>query len=211
MRSLPREFFRRDPTVVAPELIGALISSRAGGETVTARITETEAYRQDDPASHTYRGRTPRNEVMFGEPGHLYVYLSHGIHHCVNAVSHIDGQAGGVLIRAARVLDGEVIAARRRANARDADHLARGPGLLARALGLTMTQAGADLCDADSDVQLFSDGVRLQISAGPRVGVRLAPDVPWRFWASADRSVSTYRRSPRAEPVDGRAARSIDS
>lgn len=211
MRLLDREFFRRDPHVVAPELVGKLVVSTAGDERVVARITETEAYHDDDPASHTYRGQTPRNAVMFGDPGHLYVYVSYGMHHCANAVSHVDGRAGGVLMRAGAVLEGIEIARGRRGDLRNSNHLGRGPGCLAQALGLTLADGGTDLCRTPSTVQILCDGVRPQLSSGPRVGVRLAADVPWRFWATGEKSVSAYKRSPRADPAPGAAARSIDS
>lgn len=211
MTPLERGFFRRDPHLVAPELIGKLIVSTAGDARVVARITETEAYSDDDPASHTYRGPTPRNAVMFGDPGHLYVYVSYGMHHCANVVSHTDGRSGGVLMRAAAILDGLDTARRRRGNPRNADYLGRGPGCLAQALGLNLAHGGTDLCRPVSAVRILTDGARPQISSGPRVGVRLAADMPWRFWATGERSVSAYKRSPRAEPAIRTAARSIDS
>ncbi|WP_106847746.1 DNA-3-methyladenine glycosylase [Blastococcus sp. Marseille-P5729] len=197
---LPREFFARDPHQVAPELIGKLLVAGHGAERVVVRLTETEAYSDDDPASHTYRGMTARNAVMFGEPGHLYVYFSYGIHHCANAVSHADGRSGGVLLRAGAVVEGAEIARTRRGNPRDEHLLARGPGCLAQALGITLQDGGADLCSPSGAITLLDDGARPEVRTGPRVGVRLAPDTPWRFWAAGERSVSVYKRSPRAAP-----------
>lgn len=204
MTPLDREFFRRHADQVAPELVGKIIVSTVDSATVVARITETEAYRDDDQASHTYRGQTPRNEVMFGDPGRLYVYLSYGMHYCANAVSHVDGRSGGVLMRAGTVLEGRPVARARRGNPRSDQQLARGPGCLAQALGLTLDAGGADLCHDTSAVRIYSDGVRPPISSGPRVGVRLAADVHWRYWATGDKSVSAYKRSPRAEPPTDR-------
>lgn len=211
MTVLERDFFRRDADLVAPELVGKLIVSTVGGQRVVARITETEAYRDDDPASHTHRGRTPRNAVMFDDPGHLYVYLSYGMHHCANAVSHADGRSGGVLLRSGRILEGAATAGARRGHPRSHDQLGRGPGCLAQALGFTLAHGGADLCRVPGPVQILSDGAQPPISSGPRVGVRLAADVPWRFWATGERSVSTYKRSPRAEPATAATVRSINS
>lgn len=197
---LGREFFRRDADLVAPELVGKLIVSDLGDARVVARITETEAYRADDPASHTHRGRTERNAVMFGEVGHLYVYLSYGIHYCANAVSHRHDSSGGVLMRAGKILEGIELARVRRRHPRTDHALGRGPGCLAEALGLTLAEGGTDLCDIRSPVRLYSDGTTPDLLDGPRVGVRLAADVPWRFFAAGEPSVSAYKRSPRAVP-----------
>ena len=161
------------------------------------RITEVEAYNgTDDPASHAYT-RTPRSEIMYGPPWRLYVYRSYGIHHCANVVTGPSETASAVLIRAGEVVEGLEVARERRGGARDIA-LARGPGNLAQALGLTLSDLGTEL--------LQSTGVRLgpetsdqlRISAGPRVGVSKAADVPWRFWVTGDPTVSAYRRSPRA-------------
>lgn len=202
---LSREFFARDPHEVAPDLIGKLLASGRGPDRVVVRLTETEAYSDDDPASHTHRGMTARNAVMFGEPGHLYVYFSYGIHHCANAVSHVDGRSGGVLLRAGTVVEGIDLARTRRGNPRNEHLLARGPGCLAQALGITLDDGGSDLCRRSGPFTMLDDGSRPEVTAGPRVGVRLAPDTPWRFWAAGERSVSAYKRSPRAAPEDGAA------
>lgn len=203
MLPLPREFYARAPEVVAQDLIGKLIVSDIGDERVAVRISETEAYSDDDPASHTFRGPTERNGVMFGEPGHLYVYFSYGMHHCANAVSHLPGRSGGVLLRAGAVEDGVESARARRGNPRTDVALARGPGCLAQALGITLSDRGSDICNENGAVTIYDDGACPEVSSGPRVGVRLAPDIPWRFWATGDRSVSAYKRSPRAAPATG--------
>jgi len=165
---------------------------------VAVRITEVEAYNgTDDPASHAFT-RTPRSEIMYGPPWHLYVYRSYGIHHCANVVTGPTETASAVLIRAGEVVDGMAVARERRGVESGAAALAKGPGNLAQALGLTLTDLGTDL--------LTTDGVRLgdepaeppAISSGPRVGVSKAADVPWRFWITGDPTVSAYRRSPRA-------------
>lgn len=167
---------------------------------VTVRITEVEAYAgTDDPASHAYKGQTARNAVMFGPAGHLYTYTMHG-HTCCNVVCSPAGVAQAVLIRAGEVVEGaEVARSRRRPGVSDA-HLARGPGNLTRALGVTMAHSGVDLCDRGSGVRLVRGELRAgeSVAVGPRVGVSQAADDPMRFWIEGDPTVSAYRRSPRA-------------
>lgn len=137
-----RDFFFRPATSVAPELLGAVVHH---GD-VALRITEVEAYLGDtDPGSHAFRTQSPRNATMFGEPGHLYVYLSYGIHHCVNLVCSPGGVASAVLLRAGEIVAGVAIARDRRPSATDDIDLARGPGRLAAALGLTRAHDGFDL------------------------------------------------------------------
>lgn len=174
--------------VTAQLLLGAVL--RRGS--VALRITEVEAYAAaDDPASHAWRGPTRRNAVMFGPPGRLYTYAMHG-HTCANVICTPEGVGGGVLLRAGEVVLGLDEARTRRGDVADA-RLARGPGNLTRALGITMADAGAELFDPDSPFSLTPrDGVP-EISAGPRVGVSRAVDVAWRFWIAGDPTVSAYR------------------
>lgn len=161
------------------------------------RITEVEAYGgESDPASHAFRGRTRRTEVMFGPPGRLYVYFSYGVHWNCNVICGPEGQAGGVLIRSGEVIEGLDLARSRRGRAADRD-LARGPGRLAQALALTGVHNGVNLLDGGS-IRLISSGRSERIAEGLRVGVSKAADVRWRFWIDGDRFVSNYRRSPRA-------------
>ncbi|HEX5598520.1 MAG TPA: DNA-3-methyladenine glycosylase [Micromonosporaceae bacterium] len=175
-------------------LLGCTLT--AGG--VTVRITEVEAYAgtAGDPASHAYRGRTPRNAAMFGPSGHAYLYFSHGRHWCMNVVTGSDGEASAVLLRAGEVIDGlEVARTRRPAVRRDVD-LARGPARLCAALGLDRSAYGVYLLGA-GPVRLAAPPVPVPESAttaGPRVGVTAAHDVPWRFWITGDPTVSQYRR-----------------
>jgi DNA-3-methyladenine glycosylase len=180
---------------VAPTLLGATLT-HAG---VTIRITEVEAYAGErDPASHAFRGRTARTAVMFGPPGHLYVYFSYGMHHAANIVCGPNGTASGVLLRAGEVVAGlELARSRRGPRTRDRD-LARGPGRLAQALALTLADGGADVF-GQGPVQLVLDAYPVgHWVTGPRVGVSVAADVPWRFWVRDDPYVSSYQRSPRA-------------
>lgn len=181
---------------VAPQLLGAVL--RHGP--VAVRITEVEAYDgSHDPASHAYRGRTERNAVMFGPPGRLYVYLSHGLHWAANVVCGPADRASGCLLRAGEVVEGLELARSRRGRATDRD-LARGPGRLTQALGITGGHRGADLF-GEGPVELeLAPAVPRSVAAGPRVGVSVEADRPWRFWLAGDPYVSAYRRSPRAAP-----------
>jgi DNA-3-methyladenine glycosylase len=166
---------------------------------VSVRLSEVEAYAgTDDPASHAYRGPTPRTEVMFGPPGFLYVYFTYGMHWCCNVVTASDGQASAVLLRAGRVVEGLGLARLRRGPKVADRALARGPATLTRALGITGADDGADLL-AGSALRLEppTDADRPAVSSGPRVGVSRAADVPWRFWVTGDDTVSAYKRSPR--------------
>jgi DNA-3-methyladenine glycosylase len=167
------------------------------GHGVALRITEVEAYGGiHDPASHAYT-RTPRSEIMYGDPWRLYVYRSYGMHFCANVVTGPTEEASAVLLRAGEVVEGIEIARKRRPAVKDVA-LARGPGNLTRALDLSLDDLGTDLLTGDG-VRLGERPVRTpDISAGPRVGVSKAADVPWRFWITGDPTVSAYRRSPRA-------------
>lgn len=186
---------------VAPRLLGATISHRDADGQVAVRIVEVEAYDQDDPASHTFRGPTERNAPMFERGGHLYVYLSHGIHHCVNVVCGPVARGEAVLLRGGVVVEGRDLAVTRR-DGRDGDAwLAAGPGRLGEALGLTVAQSGRWLLD-DGPVRLVPGDVvgDDRIESGPRVGVSRAADRSWRWWIRDAAGVSRHRRSRRAPP-----------
>ncbi len=173
---------------------------------VALRITEVEAYGGPeggpwpDPAAHSYRGRTARNTVMYGPAGHLYVYRSYGLHHCANISIGPDGVAGAVLLRGAQVLSGEETVRIRRTPGIATPNLARGPGNLAEALGLTLDDNGLDVFGAPSRVRLVlgTGDAPNEVEAGPRVGIAQAADRPWRLWIPGAVGVSAYRRSPRA-------------
>jgi DNA-3-methyladenine glycosylase len=183
-------------------LLGALLVRELDGTEVVARVVETEAYRQDDPASHTFGRRTPRVEPMFGPPGTAYVYRSYGVHWCLNVAAEGVGVGAAVLVRAAVVLRGCDAVRARRPTARADRDLLRGPGNLARGLEVDApSHDGTDLLAAGDGLHLADDGWRPaagRIVAGPRVGVRLAADVPWRFHLAETPEVSRYVRSPRA-------------
>ncbi|MFE4594607.1 DNA-3-methyladenine glycosylase [Streptomyces laurentii] len=190
---------------VAPKLLGCVLTCKTPEGTVSIAITETEAYSGTaDPASHAYRGRTARNATMFGPAGHLYVYRSHGLHWCANVVTGTDGIASGVLIRAGRVVEGEDLARNRRGAKVDGPRLARGPGNVGQALGITAEHNGADLLTGAS--VMLSEGEPVPaalIQVGPRVGVSKAHDWQHRFYLAGDPTVSAYRLSPRAKPSAG--------
>lgn len=199
-----RELLRTSsPDEAAQAILGGVVSH--GG--VSVRVVEVEAYGgpansgHPDPAAHTWPGLTARNEVMFGDAGRLYVYLSHGIHQCVNITCRPTGEGGGVLLRAARVEGGHSIVGERRRGV-PPERLARGPGNLGRTLGVDLTYRGTDVLDASSPVTFRPDPVGAElIRVGPRVGVSREPDRLWRFWIAGAREVSAYRRSPRAPIV----------
>jgi DNA-3-methyladenine glycosylase len=172
---------------VAPRLLGAVLRHRD----VAVRLTEVEAYDGPaDPGSHAYRGRTARNDVMFGPAGFLYVYFTYGMHHCCNVVTGPTGTPSAVLLRAGEVVAGVEVARSRRLRSTDRD-LARGPARLCQALGIDLAQNGADLTSGAVILEL-GEPVST-VSTGPRVGLRGAPDRPWRFWVAGDPTVSAYR------------------
>lgn len=205
---LTADFLDRPSVEVAPDLLGRVVVHDTPLGTVAVRLTEVEAYAgPGDPGSHARNGRTPRTGVMFGPPGHLYVYFSYGMHWCVNLVCASDGTAAAVLLRAGEVVAGLPLARSRRPAARRDRDLARGPARLAAALGLDRSADGAAL---GGQVRLLAgEPAPVQtVRRGPRVGVS-GPGgdgerYPWRFWVDGDPTVSVYRpgvsrrRPPRA-------------
>ncbi|MFE8015470.1 DNA-3-methyladenine glycosylase [Streptomyces antibioticus] len=189
---------------VAPKLLGSILTCKTPEGTVSIAITETEAYSGTaDPASHAYRGQTPRNAVMFGPAGHLYVYRSHGLHWCANVVTGTEGIASAVLVRAGRVIEGEDLARKRRGEGVESARLARGPGNFCQALGITAEHNGTDLLTGTSVVLSEGEPVPAAlIRVGPRVGVSKAHDWQHRFYVFGDPTVSAYRLSPRAKLSD---------
>jgi DNA-3-methyladenine glycosylase len=193
-----RAFYRRDPRAVAPELLNKVLvhGGRAG------RIVEAEAYcGAEDPGAHSYRGMTPRNRVMFGPPGHLYVYFTYGMHWCANAVCGQEGVGVAVLLRALAPLAGlDEMRAVRPAARRDRD-LCSGPAKLCQALGLDRSFDGADLVAGDRGVTILDDGTPPpdQPGQGLRIGLSAGAEHPWRWWVRGDPNVS--RGEPRS-PVE---------
>lgn len=159
-------------------LLGRRLRSDIGGEVCEVILTEVEAYAgADDPASHAHRGETPRTRVMFGAPGHLYVYRSYGVHWCMNVVTGPEGEASAVLLRGGIPVSGEAVMVQRRGRA---DHLTDGPGKLCQALGVTGLHDGASLLEGPVRLQA-TDPIAGVVVATPRVGVRKAADRLWRF------------------------------
>jgi len=213
---IPREFFDRPSVQVAPDLLGVVLEHQTAAGLVAVQLTEVEAYAgASDPASHAYRGRTRRNAVMFGPPGHAYVYFTYGMYFCANLVCAGNGSASAVLLRAGEVIEVEELArARRTRGVAAVSHrdLARGPARLCLALDIDRAQDGADVCVAGSPLRvrwpdagtLARSAEKKKIATGPRVGVSSAAEVPWRFWVEGDPTVSAYRAHvPRRSPIPG--------
>ena len=200
LRPVPREFFDRPVLEVAPDLLGAVVEHRSPLGVVAVRLTEVEAYDGErDPGSHAFRGQTPRNAVMFGPPGHVYVYFTYGMHWCMNLVCGPPGTASAVLLRAGEVVVGEPLALARRTSAKSARDLARGPARLTVALGIDGAYDGVDATDEAAALRVVT-GSRgpADVRTGPRVGVSGdGAHQPWRFWLAGEPTVSTYRPAVR--------------
>jgi DNA-3-methyladenine glycosylase len=182
-RVLPRNFYARRAIDVAPDLLGhLLVRAHPTGVRLSARIIETEAYEQDDPASHSFRGRTQRNSSMFGRPGHLYVYFTYGMHFCMNVVTGGVGEGSAVLLRAGEPEEGiETMAELRgRDSVRD---LCSGPARWCQAFAVDRELDGADLVDHEA-IWIERGIPAEEIASGPRVGVRRGTDRDWRFRAT---------------------------
>ena len=246
---MPREFFARPSVPVAPDLLGCVLEHQTEAGLVAVELTEVEAYAgASDPASHAYRGKTARNAVMFGPPGHAYVYFTYGMHFCVNLVCLGNGSASAVLLRAGRIIEGEELARVRRTGgprsggaggravppcgrtapgkkAVSSRDLARGPARLCQALDIDRSLDGADVCVPESPLRMrWPDASTMarsaavlargddpaepphggpppptprpprgKVASGPRVGISVAAEVPWRFWIEGDPTVSAYR------------------
>ena len=187
-RLVPRSFYARPPDVVAPELLNKILIGPNG----SGRIVEVEAYDGvRDPASHAYRGLTPRNSVMFGPPGYLYVYFTYGMHWCANAVCREDGDAAAVLLRAIAPIDGLDLMRAARKVTRDRD-LGSGPGKLCQALGIGAAHYGVDLTRRASAVRIVDDGVAPPTApvVSRRVGLTVGVEQPWRWYVASDVHVS---------------------
>lgn len=198
---LPRQYFFRSALIVARELLGSRLVKLENGQRLSGLIVETEAYSgEDDLGCHARVGRTSRTQVMFGPPGHAYVYFTYGKHWCLNFVVEAEGFPAAVLVRAIEPLEGlEVISARR--NSAPREHWTDGPGKLTRALNIDKAFNGADLCTPDAQlfVEMGSQVSDAQILTGPRVGLNNVPEpwksIPWRFRVAPDRPYATKRPS----------------
>jgi DNA-3-methyladenine glycosylase len=191
---LPRGFYTRPATEVAPDLLGhVLVRELLDGTRAAARIVEVEAYGPDDPASHAFRGMTPRNATMFGPPGHLYVYFTYGMHFCMNAVTGRTGEGAAVLLRAGEPLEGVDGMRSRRGRDRDLE-LCSGPGRFTQSMAVTRSDDGVDVVGGDR--VWVEEGARPgPIATGIRVGVRETTRA-WRYWLDGNAFVSRGRPGP---------------
>jgi len=175
---------------VAPLLLGCEFVRELDGQELVVRIVETEAYTQEDAASHSYRGRTPRTEVMFGPSGHLYVYFTYGMHYCMNVVTSGEGHGAGVLIRAVEPLQGEEMMRENRGGKTGVE-LTNGPAKVCQALRINKTWGGHDLHEAPLQLIVRPPLPQARVAQTPRVGISRAVDVPWRFYERGNPYVST--------------------
>ncbi|MFD6279503.1 DNA-3-methyladenine glycosylase [Streptomyces sp. NPDC060209] len=195
---LGRDFFDRPVLEVAPDLLGRTLVRTTDEGAIELRLTEVEAYAGDvDPGSHAFRGRTARNSVMFGPPGHSYVYFTYGMWHCLNLVCGPEGKASGVLLRAGEIGIGAEMARKRRFSARHDRELAKGPARLATALDVDRALNGVDVvagAQGPLSVLQGSPPAPDLVRSGPRTGVGGGGShQPWRFWIDGDPTVSPYR------------------
>jgi len=194
MERLPRAFYERPTTVVAMDLIGCILHFQKNGDTLSGTIVETEAYLgRADPASHAYRGATPRNRVMFGPGGFSYVYFTYGNHHCMNCVTEPEGQAGAVLIRAVEPRHGVREMKKRRRNLK-APNLTNGPGKLTQAFGITLEESACDLTKGDLFLTRGS-GETQHIQTATRIGISAAEEKPFRFYLMDNPYVSKQAKN----------------
>ncbi|PYI64240.1 DNA-3-methyladenine glycosylase [Arthrobacter livingstonensis] len=204
------ELLQKPATEVAPYLLGALVRHESPEGPVVVRLTEVEAYLgpadspDPDPGAHSYRGKTKRNAVMFGPPGHLYVYFTYGMHFCANLVCRPVGTSSGCLMRAGEVVEGLELARSRRPTSKRDHELAQGPARLTKAMGLNLGHNGIPALGGEVTVTLPGSPVPGVVMRGPRVGISGpggTADYPWRFWLDGDPTVSKFKpgvvRAPR--------------
>ncbi len=174
---------------VAPRLLGCHFVRELDGQKVVVKIVETEAYDQTDAASHSYKGKTPRTDVMFGPPGHLYVYFTYGMHYCCNVVVGDEGEGAAVLIRAVEPVQNEAMLAQRRAG-HTGIQLTNGPAKLCQALGIAKQLNGHDLAKLPLQLRMQAPLAHTDIVQTTRIGIAQAKDVPWRFYLKGSPYVS---------------------
>lgn len=192
LKKQERDFFERYTPEVAVELLGCLLVRKIGNKYVSGVIVEDEAYRGfDDPASHAYRGITQRNEVMFGEPGHAYVYFTYGFHHCLNITTEPEGIPGAVLIRALQPYHGVDIMMRNR-GILDPINLTNGPGKITKALMIDRRQNGLDIVKSEELFITERIVKNFDVASGSRIGIKRGKDLKWRFWIKGNKCVSRY-------------------
>lgn len=189
---IKRNFFYQDTVKVAKDILGKLLVRESSQGIFVGRIVEVEAYRGiDDPASHSYRGKTKRNEIMFGKPGVVYVYFTYGSHYCLNVVTEKAGIAAAVLIRALEPLKG-IDEMKINRGVKDLTKVASGPGKLTKAFQITLEENGLDITNASSYMNIYeiNKPEQFQIVQTTRIGIRLAKEFPWRFYIKDNPNVS---------------------
>lgn len=189
---IKRNFFYQDTVKVAKDILGKLLVRESSQGIFVGRIVEVEAYRGiDDPASHSYRGKTKRNEIMFGKPGVVYVYFTYGSHYCLNVVTEKAGIAAAVLIRALEPLKG-IDEMKINRGVKDLTKVASGPGKLTKAFQITLEENGLDITNASSYMNIYeiNKHEQFQIVQTTRIGIRLAKEFPWRFYIKDNPNVS---------------------
>ncbi len=189
MNKLSRPFFARTTELVAKDLLGKILVFKTSKGILSGRIVETEAYHEHDPASHSYKGKTPRNAPMFGPPGYAYVYFTYGMHWCLNVVTEIDGTAGAVLIRAVEPLTGIELMKKKR-NKKDIYLLTNGPAKLTQAFGITGKQNGMDLIDGTLNIFEEKKGPPVTVVRSKRIGISAGKDDMLRFYVRDNPFVS---------------------
>lgn len=198
MKILSRSFYQRHPAIVARQLLGKVLVRRLDDRILSGRIVETEAYSSDDPASHAFRGRTETNRALYGESGHAYVYFTYGMHFCLNVVARRGQPAGGVLIRALEPLEGVNLMKKLR-HTNLTRNLTRGPGNVARALGIDKRLYGADLTRRGVLYIVDTGSARVLALRTSRIGIRAGREKLWRF-VSKDSPCASGPRRPRPNP-----------
>jgi len=183
------DFLQDDVTVVARRLLGCLLVRTINGERLVCRIVETEAYHQSDAASHSYKGRTPRADVMFGPAGHLYVYFTYGMHYCMNIVTGTEGEGSAVLIRAVEPLEGLETMERNR-HGRGGTELTNGPAKVCQALGIDKTYNGHNLQESPLILEAKSALSTKDITVTTRIGITKDMHRLWRFYETGNAFVS---------------------
>ena len=188
---LNRKFYSRHPSRVARDLLGKTLVRRLNDETrLKGIIVETEAYGgSSDPASHAYRGITERNRVMFGAPGHTYIYFTYGFHNCLNFVTGKEGVASAVLIRAIEPVEGLTVMSRLR-KTKNPSNLTSGPGKICQAFSIDRTLNGIDVTSVSSPIHVVDNSLKLSVKSSARVGIRNGTDKKWRFYAESNGNVS---------------------
>lgn len=195
-KRIPRSFYLRSSPIVAKKLLGAYLHRVIGGVELIGKIVETEAYGVGDAACHAYRGKTPRNAVMFGEGGFSYIYFTYGMHFCFNVTANVEGIAEAILIRAVEPVNGIDMMRTLRPIARHDRELTSGPGRLAQAFGLTREQNAIDLVESgELFISRGKPAAANLIGVSTRIGINVAQDFPWRFFIKENEYVSRAKPS----------------